>query len=598
MASINKISVNGTEYDILADELASIVSVSDTQPTEESNKIWIKDDAEEIAVPTMDEFNAVKSDLSTAIISKGQIAATQYSSLAEVVEPGVYYNDADTAVFDDIPAVGSNGLVIVAQRSANWNLQIYLPTLWRTGYTNKTAYYRVINNKNYSILCDWKPFIDMDSLIEGDCLKKNQTCDRSDLTEGVISSGNIDPSRTDRICTQTYYKVSKGDVMIMVSDAVFMAITEYDTSKTFLRSSAKYYSKVYKNATTNYRPFVAPQDGYVRMHFISSASTAPTFDAVIGSFKIISQTDLYNYIALDEYTGHCPIQSRKPIKLDSSLICAQDGTFINGKLWSFDDGHNVVGDIKVVDVEAGTYTTRTHNLGHANSVDYNPNNDYLMMYGANGKNQPTIVLYHDPESKTDLRKTDSNCTIIGLYNNSSFLNCSASVCWGESDCIAYYMTGVYVDGDQTIAPTREIYKLLLGMGTNNLSANGGFGTYVSGKADNEYNGTAKILKTYTGEIPYLYINYGSGTGNLDTPQGMTYDKYVYVGWGFLGHNVLKIALNDDSNTYKVVDNYFVNVLNNQGVASFYEPEMVAIDGEYMYTGSRLSGNELFLKIRA
>lgn len=468
----------------------------------------------------------------------------------------------------------------------------------------KTVYYRVINNKNYSVLCDWTPFVDSTNIDvdKKGMIKEAQTCTADDLTIGVISgTGEVDPSYTQRRCTQTYFKVSKGDIIIMTNDNVWMAICSYDENKTRI-TSTEYYSRkpveasnhTYTNQTT-YRPFVVYHDGYVRMHFrrAESSTGLPDIEDVVGSFVIISQTDADNALALDAYAGKSYIQSRKPLRLDGNLINGQDGTFVKGKLWSFDDGASSVGNINVIDVEAGTMTVRTHNLGHANAVDYNPNNDILMMYGSSN-GHPAIVLYKNPDGATDLRKTDAACTIIELYNSSGYLNASASVCWGEADCIAYYMTGVYADSSQAIAPTREIYKILLGMGSNNLSTNGGLGVFVSGKAADEYNGTAKILKTYTGEIPFIATRFS--VGNLETPQGMEYDGYLYVGWGFSGHNVLKIALNDDALSYKVVDNCFVSVLDNSGAEAWYEPEMVALDGPYLYTGSRTTTNKLFLRI--
>ena len=49
----------------VGDELASFIIISDTQPTETSNKIWIKDTASQdpVQVPTMTEFNALESDV-------------------------------------------------------------------------------------------------------------------------------------------------------------------------------------------------------------------------------------------------------------------------------------------------------------------------------------------------------------------------------------------------------------------------------------------------------------------------------------------------------------------------------------------------------
>lgn len=543
--------------------------------------------------------------LYTAITTKSSITSAVYPDFAHVIDPGIY--NQDERAFADNPCPGANGLLIVMRRSENWNFQVYFPTVWDESYTgDRTAYYRIVNRNDYSTLLDWTPFVDLPEIEvdvpEENLIKVAQTCTAEDLTVGVISgTGEVDPSYTQRRCTQTYFKVSKGDMIFLTNDDVWMAICYYDENKSRI-GGTEYYSRkpveasnhTYTNQTT-YRPFVVKQDGYVRMHFrrAESSSGIPDLEDVVGSFVIVSQTDPRNAVALEEYAGRSMIQSRKPVRLDGSLIYGQDGTFVKGKLWSFDDGYSSVGNISVIDVESGTATTRTHDLGHANVVDYNPNNDCLMMFGTQNSH-PAIVLYKDPEGATDLRKADAACTIIELYNSSGMLNASASVCWGEADCIAYYMTGVYADSSLAIAPTREIYKLLLGMGSNDLSANGGLGTFISGKAADEYNGTAKILKTYTGEIPFRFTKFS--TGNLETPQGMEYDGYLYVGWGFSGHNVLKIALNDDSNGYTVVDNYWVDVLNNDGTSAWYEPEMVALNGPYLYTGSRTGTNKLFLRL--
>lgn len=44
-------------------QIKKLASVSDTQPSDPSNRIWIKGDAEEVEIPTMEEFNEVKADL-------------------------------------------------------------------------------------------------------------------------------------------------------------------------------------------------------------------------------------------------------------------------------------------------------------------------------------------------------------------------------------------------------------------------------------------------------------------------------------------------------------------------------------------------------
>jgi hypothetical protein len=49
----------------VGDELASFIIISDTQPTETSNKIWIKESSAQdpVQIPTMAEFSALESDV-------------------------------------------------------------------------------------------------------------------------------------------------------------------------------------------------------------------------------------------------------------------------------------------------------------------------------------------------------------------------------------------------------------------------------------------------------------------------------------------------------------------------------------------------------
>ena len=49
----------------VGDELASFIIISDTQPTETSNKIWIKESSAQdpVQIPTMTEFSALESDV-------------------------------------------------------------------------------------------------------------------------------------------------------------------------------------------------------------------------------------------------------------------------------------------------------------------------------------------------------------------------------------------------------------------------------------------------------------------------------------------------------------------------------------------------------
>ena len=54
--------------------------------------------------------------------------------------------------------------------------------------------------------------------------------------------------------------------------------------------------------------------------------------------------------------------------------------------------------------------------------------------------------------------------------------------------------------DSNTYKKKWVYKLLMGKGANDYSQDG-FGTYNSGAASNEYNGTCKIIETYEVECP-------------------------------------------------------------------------------------------------
>lgn len=58
-------------------QIKKLASVSDTQPSDPSNRIWIKGDAEEVEVPTMAEFNEVKADLTPLVSTSPRLTPTE-----------------------------------------------------------------------------------------------------------------------------------------------------------------------------------------------------------------------------------------------------------------------------------------------------------------------------------------------------------------------------------------------------------------------------------------------------------------------------------------------------------------------------------------
>lgn len=284
---------------------------------------------------------------------------------------------------------------------------------------------------------------------------------------------------------------------------------------------------------------------------------------------------------LDGLRRKAPVKARFP----EWQVHGQGGTFIHGKLWSFEGSvrtGSALMPISVIDPATGQAIAKQHNLGHMNSADYAEDTDTLLTYGEDSGGVG-LVLYTHPEGTDALSSSDASCLFIPLYKNSQTMNVSASVCFGEASNIVYYFTGIYETSSSDIATDRRLYKLLLGMGDNDLSASG-YGTFISGKTPTQYNGTCAVIGIYTGEVePGLdYFNTANGTS---TPQDMQYEDYLYVAYGSTGASAVVIKIDDQAMSYTVINTYFVahNDYRNerQGVN---EPEMIALHDGKIYLG--------------
>ena len=151
----------------------------------------------------------------------------------------------------------------------------------------------------------------------------------------------------------------------------------------------------------------------------------------------------------------------------------------------------------------------THNLGHMNTADYQRETDCLITgsYCDDTTIPPEIYIIKGisglvpTTAGTPLNYSDANVMTIPLRTATKSLDTySCAVIFGERKDICYLF-----DGNKT--GFSKIYKVLLGMGSNDLSDKttdqtdlNSWGAYISGKSDNEYNGTAKILRVYKGTL--------------------------------------------------------------------------------------------------
>lgn len=255
-----------------------------------------------------------------------------------------------------------------------------------------------------------------------------------------------------------------------------------------------------------------------------------------------------------------------PINRYKSYI-GQDGAKVGNEYWLFGGSspdHRSTDYIHRIDPtnfrEIGVIK---HNLGHANGVDYRDN--ALLVYNGSAF-PPEINLYKNPDNeKTELKINDYANTQIIFKESSKQLPGDGSACFGVDKKTVYYS---YSTGGKQVV----ILKILLGLGNNDLSDkttdksdDKHWGSFVSGKSSDDYNGTAQIIASYTGDI----------LGD-NQPQGMAFNGDLYIGVSMHDPKAYQLHLLDNGR-FKVVDVYNAETTDNENRVIPLEPEITLID---------------------
>lgn len=268
-------------------------------------------------------------------------------------------------------------------------------------------------------------------------------------------------------------------------------------------------------------------------------------------------------------------QYKRPIN-KRDLYVSQAGCTVGDQIWLFEDagaGHEIEKNVWKLNAndltDAGTIK---HTMAHCNGADYI--DGYLLVF--NGQATPPEINITKGVTKDtpSLYFTSPNNTQIVFKEGTKQLEGDGSACFGEAFNIVYY------------AGYNGIYKILLGTGANDLSDKtddksdmSSWGTFITGKADDEYNGTAKILKTYTGV-------------SLGQPQDMTFDGQLYIQTGYATLNCNVISLDDTTGNYSIKDILEVDVRDNNYVKQHIEPEAITFYKDRIILGGRGDMNML------
>lgn len=276
-----------------------------------------------------------------------------------------------------------------------------------------------------------------------------------------------------------------------------------------------------------------------------------------------------------------PASGKIPINLYKTTLVNQDATKVGNEYWLFDGSssdHTSTASIhRVNPTDFSEIGLIKHNLGHANSVDYRDNT--LLVYNGSAF-PPEINLYKNPDNTmTNLKIQDAANTKIIFKESNKQLQGDGSACFGLDKKIVYYAYS-------TSSAQVVILKILLGLGDNDLSDktadksdNKSWGSFVSGKSSDDYNGTAKIIASYIGSI----------LGD-NQPQGMAFNGDLYLGVSQSEQKAYQLQLLDDG-SFKVVDSYKSEMTDYKNNVIGLEPEITFIDPvkRSLFIGAR-SGN--------
>lgn len=217
----------------------------------------------------------------------------------------------------------------------------------------------------------------------------------------------------------------------------------------------------------------------------------------------------------------------------------------------------------------------THNLGHAATIDYDSVIDALVV--GNGTSDtsvaPRLDIVLGASAKfangSPLNFNDPDIIHIELKTTQKEIGGSGLIC-----CFGGNWREVFLATGQN-AP-RKIFRCLLGVGEEDFSDNSGeqndvtrWGTFISGKTNSEYNGTLKVLASYTGEETQVY-------------QGMCYRAgFIYLACGYSQPLVHKIRLYSNGR-YEIVQTNIPQDYNADGSLKSVEPE-----GLCFYDGTKM-----------
>lgn len=392
-------------------------------------------------------------------------------------------------------------------------------------------------------------------------------CSYTDFIKGYIDAdGNIQP-HSSRIVNWRGLIVKKGDLIYPIKKDFSIRIVEYSNAGAKTADSSLYYRSTPSGSGINEYcgAYVVQNDGYVMCQCVDESSS-PDYDDLEQFDKSICVIHINNSSLLKLSNGvikAVPTSPKKGINITVPSNYGKEmqaGTIIGENIWMQADNYLSQSDSKKIIVfnkNTGalvkTYITDLHG-----SMSYNNETDTLLV-STSGK----ALLFKNPDDlTTEIMSANAD------YEIDFEDEVTTVYCWGE-DKRTIYAVNSY-DGESPATQRRfVIEKRILGV------------------TDGDYDGTFTTEKTYTGIINEgIDTFYATSQGNANYIQDIDYDGYLYVAVGNKRHNFLVIDLDDHASTFAVVGNYIQRYYDDTYTEHNIEPELVALDGPYIYCGAR------------
>lgn len=340
----------------------------------------------------------------------------------------------------------------------------------------------------------------------------------SDWELGSISSTTgVDLQRVDRIRTKKPKYFPIGTRFKLTDAALRLGFYFYEADGTPIEGTG---------LTNDMNSYTLNSDSYLRVLLAYDDNRDMSSTIIENAMSVTVEPTLnYLYSKVSELSGDKILPFPEFVfDIPYTVGYVADHCFVRDELWIFestaDDVHSAYANVKryTIDLEnkTGSYIGGfTHNWGHVNSIDYCEETDTLIC--GNGSGQYTtgngeIYLIPNAYALKNLSTApfETYAQIIDVHTVADW-GYKHNVVWGESNDKQFNICYVITNDN------KNVRKVLLGQGTNNL----GSGNFVEGKTGLEFNGTYKVIKSY------------SQSDGLDVLQGATY--YNGKLFGMLGH---------------------------------------------------------------